>query len=251
MNRILQWALAIGLLSAMELAYADCQVLTSFPIEIDQRGSYCLDRDHEVDVSGSNYAIAISASDVELDLRGHTLHNPVFLSGLCRDDNIDSAGVGIRIFEARNVRVTNGALRCFGTGIEIRQSRCGDCNVGNQIVQMRIQESRFAGIFAQTDFSVFSDNHITETGGMRERTPMGIYVSGDGNTVKDNDIQGVWNGTGIKVAGNSGLVIENRIQNSAVCVSLHTGAGMRFRDNVTVMVSRPYDGTGDDLGNND
>lgn len=243
---------ALLLMSTTQAALAgNCQILEQLPVEIDSSGTYCLDRDHDVDIRGGDFAIAVTASDVELDLQGHTVRNPIFRPGLCQAGNIADAGTGIRVFEARNVRIHGGALRCFATGIEIAQSRCGDCNVGNRIESMRIHESRFAGIHAESDFTIIADNQVTETGGQPRRVPLGIYLWGSGNTIRNNDVTQVFDGVGIRTGGFNSLVVGNRVQNTATGFLLHDGSGVRYRDNLTSFTVQPYGGTGDDLGNND
>jgi len=245
---------AATLLFAAQYALAsDCQVLTTLPAEIDTPGKYCLDRSHDLALGDSDAAITILASDVELDLRGHTLRNPVYKGGLCNAEYQSQFSIGISVFEARNVRVHNGALRCFYTGVQFSQHRCGDCNQGNQARDLRIHQSGFAGIFAVGDFGLYADNHITDTGHAEDRDGRGLYVSGDGNTIRNNDVQFVWDpGIGIATGnGDLNLVVENRVQNARTGFSLFSGSEVRYRDNLTAAVQQAYAGTADDVGNND
>jgi len=244
-------AIATGLLGLAHSALAqDCQVLDRFPVEIDRSGNYCLDQTHDVDVTSGYAAILITASDVDLDLRGYTLRNPTFFDEFCDASNINDRGTGIRIVEARNVRIHDGALRCFGIGVAMKYDRCEDCNTGNRVERMRIHESSFAGIFARGDLNVFADNQIIETGGIENRAPTGIHSFGIGNVIRNNDVQLVFDGVGINVGGSSGLVIENRVLNADT--GFYLAKSVRYRDNVTTLYSTsPYVGQGDDLGNND
>ena len=157
------------------------------------------------------------------------------------------------VFESRNVRIHNGALRCFDTGVQLSQGQCRDCNVGNHVVGMRIQQSLFSGIFAEGRFSILADNHIVDTGAREDRDGNGIHAKGDGNTIRNNDIQLVrGDGTGIStVNANNALIVENRVQNAKFGFMLFNGANVRFRDNLTTATSVPYAGLGTDLGNND
>lgn len=251
--RITTIAATTLLLAAQSGLATDCQVLTNLPVEIDQPGKYCLDRSHDLALSGSDAAILILASDVELDLRGHTLRNPVYEGGLCDAEYRPQPTVGISVFEARNVRIHNGALRCFSTGVQFSEHRCGDCNRGNQARDLRIHQSGYVGIFAEGDFGVYAGNHIVDTGAIEDRDGRGIYVGGEGNTIRDNDVQLVWDaGAGIATGnGHNNLVVENRVQNARIGFYLFSGSEVRYRDNLTSAVQQAYVGFATDLGNND
>jgi nitrous oxidase accessory protein NosD len=241
------------LFAAQAVAAFDCQILNAFPAQIDRPGKYCLDQSHELALGAGDAAILILANDVELDLRGHTLRNPAFEGGSCNAEWLGEPSIGVHVFEARNVLVHNGALRCFDTGVQLSQSRCGDCNQGNQVRNMRIHQSGFAGLFAEGDFGIYADNHIVDTGAREDRDGRGIYVSGDGNTIRNNDVQLVRNaGAGIATGnGNNNLVVENRVQNARIGFYLFLGSEVRYRDNLTAATQQPYAGTATDLGNND
>lgn len=250
-HRILLAAL-LSALTPAALAF-DCQILKAFPAEIDRPGKYCLDQSHDLALSGNEAAISIRASDVELDLRGHTLRNAAFVWGTCDPEYLGEATIGVSVFEARNVKVHNGALRCFDTGVQITQARCGNCNRANRVEAMRIHQSGFAGIFAEGDFGVFADNHITETGAREDRDGRGMFVAGNGNTLRNNDVQFVWgNGAGIATGdSNNTLIVENRVQNAKYGFLLYLGTEVRYRDNLTAATQQAYAGTATDLGNND
>ena len=256
MNKIIaHTTIAVGLLGLAQSAFAqDCQVLDQFPAEIDRPGKYCIDQSHDVELTGNAAAIAIRADDVDLDLAGHTLRQGAFRSGACNPEFIEEPTIGVLIFESRNVKVHGGALRCFNTGVQISQGLCGDCNSGNRVEGMRIHRSFFAGIHAEGRYSVYTDNHIVDTGLLKGRDGIGIYSSGDGNTVRNNDIQQVRGeqsqgiGTG---NSNNSLIVENRVQNASIGFLLFNGRNVRFRDNLTAATSTPYSGFGTDLGNND
>jgi hypothetical protein len=250
-HRILIAAL-LSALTPAALAF-DCQILKAFPAEIDRPGKYCLDQSHDLALTGNDAAISILANDVELDLRGHSLRNPVFEGGTCNPEYVDEPTVGISVYESRNVKVHNGALRCFDTGVQITQELCGDCNQANRVESMRIQQSAFAGVFAQGDFSLYADNHIVDSGSRTDRDGRGIYAEGNGNTIRNNDIQFVRNdGAAIATSrANNTLVVENRIQNAKFGLLLYQGRNVRYRDNLTASVTVPYSGAGTDLGNND
>src|SRR6056297_3256987 len=112
MKHVTPAAVAVLLLLGPQAVLAfDCLVLNQLPVQIDRPGKYCLDQSHDMVLSGGEAAITILASDVDLDLRGHTLRNPVYEGGLCDAGYRSQPAVGISVFEARNVRLHNGALR--------------------------------------------------------------------------------------------------------------------------------------------
>ena len=247
-------AIATGLLGLAHSALAqDCQFLDRFPTEIRESGRYCLDRTHLLNLPKNTSAISVSVPHVEIDLRGYTLANKnADQSPYCNVPSIKPSTTGIRVVNTHNVRITGGSLYCFGTGVSIIESACIGCNQGHRIDRMRIQKSGAYGIFAQSGNSVFESNHITSTGNFEGESYFGIRITdGNGNTIRNNDVQGVFFGTGIGLDNSSfSLVIENRVQNAETGFQIYADKEVRYRDNVTTEVRTPYRNVGTDLGNN-
>ena len=90
--------LALPLLAAALLAQPSGLRSIGSPTTIDQSGSYILTSDLFIPGT-AGVGISITASDVSLDLNGHTINAPGNLSG-----------AGIRILNAQNVSVKNGNI---------------------------------------------------------------------------------------------------------------------------------------------
>lgn len=250
---IARTTIAIGLLGLAHSAIAqDCQVIDQFPAEIDRPGKYCLDRSHFLELTGNEIALAIHASDVFLDLRGHTLSNPTVADSgqQCDLNYTDSPTTGIYVHEAINVTIRGGSLRCFDTGIQVGHGECSNCTRGNRVESMRIQDSASIGILAKSDYSIYSNNHIVKVGNLQGSLARGLFIAGAGITIRGNDIQHV-DGTGIETDSPFGLVIENRVQEAETGFVVYGSRAVRYRDNVTAGVQRAYAASGTDLGNND
>lgn len=234
-------------------AYAvdDCRIIDRLPAVIDEAGKYCLDRSHGTELEGNEAAIAIVSANVALDFRGHTITNQQGPTGICIDGYQEEPTVGVRVYEADNVRVHGGTVRCYSTGIEFTQSVCGDCNTANRVEHMLLESNYLFGIFMQGDHSVIQHNMVTETGGHRERDPRGIVALGHSNSIRNNDVMFVRDdGVGINVAnGYNNLIVENRVQQVTTGFYFY-GNQIRYRDNLTAAVSTAYSGLGIDLGNN-
>ncbi len=230
----------------------DCRMIDRLPAELSEPGKYCLDRSHSTELEGNTAAISILNAHIELDLRGHTVSNQQAVTGICLDGYQQEPTIGVLVFEADNVRIHGGTIRCFGTGIEFSQSLCGSCNTANRVESMLLASNYLFGLYMQSDHSVVQHNMVTETGGHPDRDPRGMVVRGHSNSLRNNDVMFVRDsgGVGISVGGGyNNLIVENRVQQSATGFSLF-GRELRYRDNLTAAVTNRYTGNGVDLGNN-
>jgi len=102
------WALMFMLITPLSAYGVDGQIKitqpSSFPIVIDQSGSYVLTRTITVSTTDVN-GIEINADNVTLDLNGHTLTGPGKGNG--------SSGSGIYVNNRNNIAIINGVVRDF------------------------------------------------------------------------------------------------------------------------------------------
>lgn len=148
-----------------------------FPVEINTSGSYRLTSDLIVrDLPGAADldVLAVSASNVTLDLNGFSIIGPVECSGSPRVCTPTGAGVGVRLSGGSSVR--NGTVRAMGdTGVRtgvgtlVRNVRA----IGNGRVGISL-ERYAAAVASQASFN----------GGP------GIEIRGDGVRVEECEIRG-------------------------------------------------------------
>ena len=115
---------------------------SSFPIVIDQSGSYVVTRTITVSTTDVN-GIEIHADNVTIDLNGQTLIGPGKQNG--------SSGSGIYADDRNNVAITNGTLRDF--------SECGIVLTGNnhQLKNVRVYNNGLNGISVASSSSSISN----------------------------------------------------------------------------------------------
>jgi len=198
------------------------------PFTISAPGSYVLDRSLDARYGGP--AVRIRASDVTLDLAGHTLRGPG-----------GRQGVGILIEGASNVRVFDGHLTQLGIGVQV----VGGTNVAVTDLQIDGEDSGGAPpdveigiLLVDTRGARIARNTITDTF-------LGIFVRGDGsggNRIYENLLTGGDNGElaicynpapGQSGGGPHGdLVVDNVISRFRRGLSLSTdSSGNVVRDN--------------------
>ncbi|MFN0101195.1 MAG: NosD domain-containing protein [Bryobacteraceae bacterium] len=147
------------------------------PSTVDQSGSYILTAD--LFIPGSAGAgISITASDVTLDLNGHTITAPGNLSG-----------AGIRIVNAQNVTVKNGNIVNALMGVVVMNSvnvRLDGLSIRATGLPPSAPPPEMGIMLVQTRNSVVSNNMIYNAA-------LGIFVRGSrsfGNRIQGNTITG-------------------------------------------------------------
>jgi hypothetical protein len=145
------------------------------PTVIKRPGSYFVARNFSLD--GPGVAVAIAASGVSLDLRGHTLRGPG-----------GKQGVGVRIAGVSGVRVFGGILSGFGTGVEVRDAS----NVRVEGLHVHGEDAGGpppgeVGILIANSRAVFVERNVIA------RTFLGVFVRGGGsggNRISENTVVG-------------------------------------------------------------
>lgn len=155
----------------------------SSQMTISSPGHYYLTRD--INVTGAQAAITISASNVSVDLGGFTL------------DGDDAAGsYGVRVVGAvSDIVVSNGTVRDFQFGLIAEDAS-------------RVKIDRVHAASNVRGFHL-GDSQVLSNCTAINNTETGIYLPGDSSTVKD--CESIDNGSdGIAVAGGLNVVIRNQ-----------------------------------------
>jgi parallel beta-helix repeat protein len=172
---------------------------SSFPIVIDQPGSYILTANITVAAIDSN-AIEIEADNISLDLNGHFLRGPGKQSG--------SSGSGIYASYRNSISIKNGTIRDFGgSGIVL-------AGTNHQLENIRVYNNGDYGI--STGFSTIT-NCVASYNATR-----GIYASNStitGCATDSNESHGI-------------SAISSTVTN---CTSSYNGSHGIYASNSTVV----------------
>jgi len=194
---------------------------------ITRPGSYTLRRGIKVREPGD--AVVITASDVSLDLNGHTLMGPG-----------GKQGVGVRIEDATGVRVHGGIIARFGTGVQV----AGSSNVRVEGLQIYAEDGGGPPP-GEVGILILNSRGVSIERNLISQTFLGIFVRGAasaGNRIAFNTLTGGANGQiGIcynpdgsgDPTGPSGDLVYNNLS-SRWNVGIQTSAGTSgniFREN--------------------
>jgi len=217
---------SLSMIAALTQDVAGARPVTK-PTTITESGSYVLLRDIALGEAGT--AIVIAADNVSLNLNGHALVGPG-----------NKQGVGISIEGVSSVRIRNGKIIGFGTGIRVASTH----DVLAEGLQIRGEDGggpppgEVGVLVLNSSAVVLRDNTIS-------RTFLGVFVRGggsSGNRIAGNTLVGGQTGQlGIcynpdgsaSLAGPKGdLVYNNQI--SRFNIGIQTSAqtlGNIFREN--------------------
>lgn len=144
---------------------------------INAPGNYILGRD--IDVSGDQPGLTITASNVSIDLNGRRI------SG-------GGTGTGILIMGATAVSVRNGFLRDLDFGVNVMNST----NVSLTGLQISGSGRTFAAPPPPTGIQIMQSRNVTVRQNNISGVGLGIFVRGGnsfGNTIADNTVVGTTN----------------------------------------------------------
>jgi hypothetical protein len=203
-------------LTASSNADKTCIQIHSAPFNIDRSGRYCLEKDVESAADG----ITIKADFVTLDLGGHVLRGPL---------DKQAVSIGVSGQHISNVRITNGTVEGFGTGIILASDVRSHTKGFNQIDRVLVTQSRQAGIRMAGYFNRLLDCEIRFIGGgipSRLVHTHGVLVTGPGaivarnkiSEIRGDDIAQKAEGIGLALTGgvNGTIVSDNTIENNSV-----------------------------------
>lgn len=170
---------------------------------INAPGAYRLAQNLNFQGANLEACLKIKASNVSIDMQGHTITGTGIGTGISADENPPLS----------NIEIRNGTVRSFRSGISL--SVTSDVRVE----RMQVLDNTFAGISVSTDSggAIVSSNIVARTDGR------GILVSGDGTLVVDNSVVHN-NGTGIDVRAPSTVRGNVSNHNGATGISVRCPA---------------------------
>ena len=192
----------------------NCTPITSLPYTISTQGVYCLKENLATSMVEGN-AIEIATNNVVLDLNGFKL------GGLGAGPG--TWATGIYADQRQNIVIRNGTVRGFFHGIFLGDYGSMTTSQGHLIEDVRADMNTSVGIWVRGQGNIIRNNQIVGTGGSSVSTDFscGITVEGPGNRVINNDVyetkeqgNGPSGALGIIVNwGKSSVVENNRVGN--------------------------------------
>jgi hypothetical protein len=185
-----------------------------FPVTISQPGSYVLTSDLTVG-TGSNYGIDISASGVDLDLRGHTIDGGGTCTGTpvtaCSGTAGASYGIEVVSFAGATLvsHIHHGRVRGFAFAGVITWNYAG---TGTTLDHLTVTDNAIAGVEVQgitpetvirVSDSVISRNKTYGVTFTNSQTRLEL----ENNVISENGSDGVY-------VGNGSVFLNNRIHNN-------------------------------------
>ncbi len=250
-------------MSAQTLTDSGATLLTpgTGTLTINTPGTYWLTSDMVVGGTGTN-AIVITAGNVTLDLKGHT----VLSASAPNSSNVSACGVYAN--NCANLTVRNGTIKGFLCGVRIdaltggQESYDGSASFGHLLENLSVSNSGAIGIWLVGGSNIVRDCLITATGGTvvpGYTNSYGIYSAGPHDrvincTVRDvfGNVAGSSAGYGIYFHPNTigTFALQNRVNGMDYGVYFDTGAmGKYAKDLADASVPHPYNG-GTDAGGN-
>ncbi len=228
--------LAVALVAAFWMSTAaaettDCTEITSLPYTISTQGVYCLRGNLETNMA-SGSAIWITVNNVVIDLNGHKIGN------LAAGQATNATGIGAS--QRQNITIRNGTVRGFYYGIWMNDSSPYTTSQGHIIEDIRADLNTFAGIKVMGRGNIIRNNIVVSTGrtDVTDSWAYGIYVTGPGNRIINNDVyetkeHGAGGAYGIFGDASDGAVIDNnRIGNAALGTGFSYGIYLASADDV-------------------
>jgi hypothetical protein len=176
--------IAVGSGAAADQGRTEIGPTDTFPIVIDEPGSYVLTADLTVTSTASN-GIDITVDDVTLDLGGHVVRGP------------GGAGLittGIKALDRSRVIVRNGTVTGFGYGLRLVASSDGG---GNRIADLTASDCRIHGVWlaggVARDIAVFDNGVDYQVPGFQCERCSATNITASSNT------------TGIRIEDGSAL----------------------------------------------
>jgi hypothetical protein len=223
--------------------------ITTLPATITQPGTYYLSQNLQVNIAGGYHvpALLINASDVTIDLNGHTITN--------LGAGPDGWSRGITAYDRHNITIKNGTLIGFHFGIILESNPLDDRSKssGHLIENIYATNCNFVGVAVCGGDSIVRRCRFNKIGGNSVRNdfwPTAVVVFGNNHRVLDCDIgAGISNtfgeGTvGILCASTVDTILEgNRVTGVTHAIAYRAGmsALFKYRDTLTGFgISIPY-----------
>lgn len=156
---------------------------------------------HELHCPGGS-GLHVVASDVTLDLGGHSITGP--------DPSVSMSNAGISILSGQTgVTVRNGSVKGFFVAVGVNPEAYGAHLSGLTITDTGIGIATFTDLLnsRNTRSATIMNNTVSGT------TSTGVQISGDHHEVRNNTVEMADN-AGIMVSGNHNLVVGNIVNES-------------------------------------
>ena len=199
-----------AILSFLSVASYGQTPITSVPFVISTSGNYIVANELAYSAS-SGVAITVNAHNVTIDLNGHYL--------VCTAPN--NWAIGIQATNKANIRIRNGEIVRFNTGIHCVWGFSGqNLNFGHAIDTIGFQTDGDAVLFEESTGCVI--RNCTIVGGVN-----GIqFISGNGNRATNNVVTGVGN-TGLSSNGLN-YFDSNYVDNCKIGIQAAEKTKLRF-----------------------
>lgn len=218
------------------------QEIASLPATITQPGTYFLKQDFQVNMV-SGVALSISASDVTVDMNGHTISNLAVGS--------EVTARGIHSYNQSNITIRNGKIIGFHHGMNLEADNVTNPVVfGHLVEDMYVTRCNFLGLVVCGSNSTVRRCRVNKIGGTSTNNaiwPAGIMVTGQSPRVLDCDVgEGVANAWG---SGTTGIVCHtttdaimegNRVAQVTHAITYLGTATFKYRDTLTGAMAVPY-----------
>jgi hypothetical protein len=218
------------------------QEIASLPGTITQPGTYYLKQDFQVNMV-SGVALSINASDVTVDMNGHTISNLAVGSQV--------TARGIHSYNQSNITIRNGKIIGFHHGMNLEADNVTNPVVfGHLVEDMYVTSCNFLGLVVCGSNSTVRRCRVNKIGGTSTNNaiwPASIIVTGKSPRVLDCDVgEGVANAwgsgtTGIVCHTTTDAIIEgNRVAQVTHAIAYIGAATFKYRDTLTGAMAIPY-----------
>ena len=220
----------------------ECTEITVLPATINTQGVYCLKKNLVTAIASGN-AITINTNNVTIDLNGWKLGGAAAGAGTLAN--------GIFALDRINIVLRNGSIRGFLRGIFL--DKATGPSSGHIVEGILADGNRQVGIFVEGDGTTIRNNKVTNTGlGTNSTVAYGISAGfGEGISIIRNMVSVVEetaSSAGIYVDTVKGAEVRNNrvfdiIGNVSVSgIVTFSSERVVFKDN-TVIVTQPGGGT--------
>jgi hypothetical protein len=217
--------------------------ITTLPATITQPGTYYLKQNFQVNMTGGD-VLLINASDVTVDLNGHTISN------LAAGPPVTARA--IHAYNRENITIRNGKISGFHRGINLESDPVTNSTLssGHLVEDIYVTRCNFLGITICGGNGTIRRCRFSKIGGTSTNNgiwPSAIIVAGPNQRVLDCDIgeglANAWGGgsTGILCHTTTDAILEgNRISQVTHAIAYLSTATFKYRDTLTGTMVVPY-----------
>lgn len=158
----------------------NCTEITYVPYNIYSQGVYCFTGHLSTNMTSGN-VITIHTNNVTIDMNGYKL------GGLGAGTGTTAKGITATF--QKNITIRNGTIRGFYVGIFIIDNSPYDVSQGHLVENILVDQSRWVGIWVTGSGNTIRQNQVIATGGSTfSSSASGILSYGPGNNVKNNRV---------------------------------------------------------------